>query len=281
MGHETATLEHAAKTLRSDMWGGVCEDAVLECGIAESCFGPVQANLIEALPDAPSLNTVLGAVERDAVAAGNLAAAVEWADGFDVDYRVRVPSGHDTPAAEDWLHGNGFEQARGIRSYIRDTSPPPGPGNPAITVWEIDEPDSGGETMALSAAPALGLPPAAASLLFALPAQRHWRTYTAELDGEIVSFGSMLLDGTVAWVGLDATVEEARGRGCNQVLLRERILAAGEAGCRLIVAELEESESEGIASSHRNLLRAGFVPAYRSMNWQRPRGWRMPRRAAS
>jgi GNAT superfamily N-acetyltransferase len=111
----------------------------------------------------------------------------------------------------------------------------------------------------------------AANLLFALPFQERWRTYTAELEGRIVSFGSLLIDGGIARVGLDATVREARGRGCNQILLRKRILAAIEAGCHTIFAELDENEAEGTAIGGRNLLRAGFVPAYRSMNWQRPR----------
>ena len=66
----------------------------------------------------------------------------------------------------------------------------------------------------------------AASLLFALPHQERWRSYTAELEGRIVSFGSMLIDHRVAHVGLDGTVADARCRGCNGVLLRKRILAS-------------------------------------------------------
>jgi GNAT superfamily N-acetyltransferase len=271
MRHDAATLEHTAKTLRTDMWRTVCEDAVAECEIEEACFGPVQATVFGALPDAPTLNLLLGAGEPGAVEEGHLARAVEWADRFEVGYQVRVA--RDCPGsipAEDWLNRNGFEQGRGLCKFLRDASPPNQPGEPAITVWELSDPLSGGETMVFDAAAALGLPAAAASLLFALPAQRHWRTYTAEVEGRVASFGSMLLDGAIAWVGLDATVAEARGRGCNRVLLRERILAAIESGCRLIVAELDEGESEHLAIAARNLLRAGFVPAYRSMHWRRP-----------
>lgn len=55
------------------------------------------------------------------------------------------------------------------------------------------------------------------------------------------------------------------------MLLRKRILDAKQAGCSTILAQLEEGEVEGITAKGRNLLRAGFVPAYRSMHWQRPR----------
>lgn len=272
MEYDTATLERTVKTCRADMWQTVCEDAIVECGIEEECFGPVQATVFEALPDAPKLNLILGAAEPGAVEEGHLAAAIAWMDRFDVDYRV--PVARDRPgmaAAEDYLNRNGFEQGRGLLKYVRDASPPSREGDPAIKVWEIGQEEAHGETMVFDAAPALGLPSKAASLLFSLPIQEHWRSYTVELEGKIVSFGSMLLHDGVAWVGLDATFEDARGRGCNQVLLRERILVAAEAGCRTIFAELEESDCEGIAAAGRNLLRAGFVPAYQSMNWQRAR----------
>jgi GNAT superfamily N-acetyltransferase len=271
MNYDAATLERTAKTFRSDMWGTVCEDAVMECGIAEACFGSVQVTVFEALPDDPSLNLILGAAEPGAISEGHLADAIAWADEFDVAYRVAVARDRPgTAAAEAYLNHRGFEQGRGIWKYVRDTSWPSLCGNPAITVWEIAE-EAAGETMVFDAAPAVGMPSKAASLLFALPGHERWRTYTAELEGRIVSFGSMLIDGAVAHLGLDGTVSGYRGRGCNQVLLRKRILDAKDSGCRTIFGLLEEGESEGIAVASRNLLRAGFVPAYRSMHWQRPR----------
>lgn len=272
MDYDVATLERAAKTVRADMWRTVCDDAVMECGIAEAWFGPVQVTVIEALPDDPRMNVILGAAEPGAVEDGHLDDAIAWADEFDVGYRVAVARNRPgTAAAEDHLNRLGFEQGRGNWKYVRDTGWPDLPGNPAITVWDIGGNDAAGETMVLSAAPAIGIPEQASSLLFELPFQDRWRTYTAELEGRIVSFGSLMIDGGIARVGFDGTVAEARGRGCNLVLLRKRILAAIEAECHTIFAELDEGESPGLAIAGRNLLRAGFVPAYRSMNWQRPR----------
>lgn len=272
MEYDTATLELTVKTCRADMWRTVCEDAIIECGIEEECFGPVQATVFESLPDAPNLNLVLGAAEPGAIEGGHLAAALAWMDQFGVDYRVPVARGRPGMAlAEDFLNHRGFEQGRRLRKYVRDASPPNRSGDPAIKVWEIGQEEADGETMVFDAAPALGLPSPAGSLLFSLPLQEHWRSYTVELEGRIVSFGSMLLNDGIAWLGLDATIEDARGRGCNQILLRERIIAASEAGCSTIFTELEDDGSEGAAAASRNLLRAGFVPAYQSMNWQRPR----------
>jgi GNAT superfamily N-acetyltransferase len=271
MEYDSAELEGIAQRWRRDMWQTVCEDAVIECGIEEKWFGPIQVTVIESLPYSPRLNNMLGAAEPGAVEGGCLDAAIEWADSFDVDYRVAVARGRpEMAAAEALLNRHGFEQGRGLSKYVRGASLPDLPGVRGVRVWDITDNEHAGETMIFDAADALGMPAGAASLLFALPTQELWRTFTAELDDEIVSFASMLICDGVAQVGLDATFEEARGRGCHQALLRERLLVAAAAGCRAIFAEVDEQE-EGGAAAARNLVRAGFVPAYRSMNWQRPR----------
>lgn len=258
------------------MWDSACEDALDECGIAERRFGPVQANVIEALPGAAAFNTVLGAAEPGAVRGGHLAEAIEWVDSFGVDYRILV--GHERPetvAAETLLNRLGFEQGSGLVRYARDaTRPPDLSGVPGVKVWEIggegEESGIAGETMVLSAAPALGMSSATSTMLCELPGQKDWRCFTAELEGEIVAFGSVLLRGGIAALGLETTLPEARRRGCNQALLRERILAAHDAGCETIFTGVP-SYGDAVGPAARNLIRAGFVPAHRSVNWQRPR----------
>lgn len=272
MQYDPALLEGVSQRRRHDMWRTAAPDAIAECGIEERRFGPVQATVFASLPDSPLLNQVLGAAEPGAVVDGHLDAALEWAASFDIDCRVPVARGRPgTAAAEDLLNRRGFEQGRGLVKYVRDASWPDMPGVRGVTVWEIGEDEADGEVMCFSAAPALGLPGPAGTLLFSLPIQENWRTYTAEVEGQVVAFGSMLIHEGVAVMDLDATLEGFRRRGCNQALLRARLLAAAEAGCGTVVAELPEGEDEGVATAVRNLLRAGFVPAYRSMNWQRPR----------
>lgn len=272
MQYDPALLEGVSQRRRHDMWRTAAPDAIAECGIEERCFGPVQATVFASLPEWPTLNQVLGAAEPGAVEEGHLGAAIEWAESFGVDCRVPVARGRPgTAVAEEWLNWHGFEQGRGLVKYVRDASWPAMPGIPGVTVWEIGDDEADGEVMCFSAAPALGLPGPAGTLLFSLPVQENWRTYTAEVDGEIVAFGSMLIHEGVAVMDLDATLEGFRRSGCNMALLRVRLLAAAEAGCDTVVAELPEDGDEGAAATIRNLLRAGFVPGYRSMNWQRPR----------
>lgn len=272
MHYDPALLEGVSQRRRQDMWRTAAPDAIEECGIEERCFGPVQATVFASLPDSAILNQVLGAAEPGAVEEGHLAEALEWADGFGIDCRVPVARGRPgTAAAEDWLNRHGFEQGRGLVKYIRDASWPEMPGVPGITVWEIGEHEADGEVMCFGAAPALGLPGPAGTLLFSLPVQDNWRIFTAEVEDQIVGFGALLIHEGIAVMDLDATIEGFRRRGCNLALLRARLLAAADAGCTTVVAELPEGEDEGVAATVRNLLRAGFVPAYTSMTWQRPR----------
>ena len=271
MDYDPALLEGVSQRIRHDMWRTAAPDAIAECGIEERCFGPVQATVFASQPESPLLNQVRGAAEPGGVEEGHLEAALEWAESFGANCRVPVARGRPgTAAAEAWLNRHGFEQGRGLVKYVRDASWPDLPGVPDVKIWEIGDDEADGETMLFCAAPALGLPGPAGSLLFGLPVQENWRTYTAEVDEQIVSFGSMLLHEGVAVVDLDATIDGYQRRGCNQALLRERLLAAVEAGCQMVVAELPEGEDEGIATAVRNLMRAGFVSAYRSMNCQRP-----------
>lgn len=270
--YDVAVLERVSRRCRSDGWQTVCSDAVEECGIIEAWFGPIQVTIFQAMPDWPTLNLVLGAAEPGAVEEGHLARAVRFADELGVVYQVRVAQGlAGTALAETWLSWHGFEQRRGHLRFVRGNAPTDLEVSDEPVVWEIGQEEWHGETMIYGAAEALKIPHPASHLLFSLPMQENWRSYTVELEGQIVSFGSMLFKDRVALFDLDATFEEFRGRGCHTALLRRRIQDAIAAGCRILFAELEESEVGEIVATGRNLVRAGFVPSCRSINWQRPR----------
>jgi hypothetical protein len=84
----------------------------------------------------------------------------------------------------------------------------------------------------------------------------------------------MLADevGGVAEFGLAATLEHARGRGCQLALLRRRIADAAVTGCRTLFVETGERVPDRPAGSYRNILRAGFEEAYLRPNWKRAGG---------
>ena len=79
----------------------------------------------------------------------------------------------------------------------------------------------------------------------------------------------MLIQGDLAEFGIAATLEPARGRGCQRALLHRRILDAADAGCHTLFVETGERVPDRPSASYRNILRAGFEEAYLRPNWTR------------
>lgn len=269
MEYDSATLETVSKRFRRDMWELAPDDAVIESGVKMKSFGPVQATAFAELFEVPRVNVIEGAAEPGAVADGHLARAIEWMRAHEVEYRVHVASGRpETEAAETWLESRGFDRRCDWAKFVRDASMPRLTQPPEIEIVELLPEE--GEGMDSIASDALGLPFIAALLFYDLPRLSSWRCYVALLEGELVACGSMLIDGDVAEFGVDATVEHARGRGCNLALLRRRILDARRAGCHTFFADLGECEPGASDAIRRNLLRAGFDEGYVNSCWQRP-----------
>ncbi len=273
MDYDAALLERVAQKFRRDMWESVCPEAVTESGVEVETFGPIQATAFGDLPEVHKLNEIQGAAEPGAISGGYLAEAVEWMRAREVDYRVPVAEGRPGSAeARVWLGARGYEQGDGWVKLVRDASPPEIPPNPEVTVWPLGQDESDGEGLSAIVAETMELPITAGTLFFSLPQRLHWHCYTASLDPGvgIVSTASMLIHEGVAQLGPGNTLPQARGRGCNTALLRQRLLDASRAGCQMVFAEVWDSEPGHLSAAGRNFVRAGFEPAYGVRNWQRP-----------
>lgn len=252
------------------MWGTAPEDAVAESGVEVRSFGPVQATVFAELCEVPRVNAVQGAAEPGAVEGGHLADAIEWMRAREVDYAVHVAAGRPgATQAEGWLRHKGYERGDGAEKFVRDASSPDLPATRGIEVLELATGE--GEGMDSIASEGLGLPYLAGLLFYDLPGLSGWRCYVALLDGELVACGSMLIHEGIAELGVDATLTHARGHGCNQALLRRRLLEARAAGCHTVFADLGECEPGSSGAIRHNLLLSGFDEAYSSQSWQRPR----------
>jgi hypothetical protein len=273
METDRARLDALEQHLWGDLWDAAPGDLAQEHGVEMRRFGPVQVTLIADLPRAGWQNLVLGAAGPGAVAGGHLEEAVGWADSRGVDYYVPVTPGlADSAAAEEWLGGHGYEPGYAWMKFIRDDAPPqlPEPAGPEVVELEPGE----GEDFGAIVAAGFGLPAWAGPLYADLPGRAGWRCYAALLDGRPAACAAMLsdeLDG-VAEFGLAATLEQARGRGCQLALLRRRIVDAAAAGCQTLFVETGERTPDRPAGSYRNILRAGFEEAYLRPNWRRAGG---------
>jgi GNAT superfamily N-acetyltransferase len=261
-------LDRVERRFWREIWESVPSDVARERGIELRRFGPVQAGAVDALPGVGMLNLVLGAAEPGAVADGRLAAALEWMGSRGVGCYVPVlPGQPEAEAAERWLGEHGFSPAYAWMKFVRDPHPPrfAAPGD--VEVVEL----RGGEEepFGMIAATGFGLPAWGAAFFADLPGRPGWRCYVGRVDGEAQACAAMLVDGGVAEFGIAATLEPARGRGCQLALLHRRILDAAAAGCHTLFVETGERVPDRPSASYRNILRAGFEEAYLRPNWSR------------
>ena len=251
-----------------DIWESVPAEVATERGIEVKAFGPVQATAVRALPGAGMLNLVLGATEPGAVEDGDLGQAAEWMRSRGVDHYVPATPGlPETEPAERWLADHGFTAGYAWMKFARDAHPPRFAAPEDVEVIEVTEPEQ--EPFGMIAATGFGLPAWASSFFAGLPGRGDWRCYVARVDDTAQACAAMLVEGPIAEFGIAATLEPARGRGCQLALLRRRILDAAAAGCQALFVETGERVPGRPSSSYRNILRAGFKEAYLRPNWQR------------
>lgn len=110
---------------------------------------------------------------------------------------------------------------------------------------------------------AFGLDAGLGEMFSALCGRPHWRTYAA-YDGDTpVGVGAAYVSGDFAWLGVGATLEGYRQRGVQSALLARRIHDAQALGAKTLTIETHRmGPTEAPTGSHRNVLRAGFTPAY-------------------
>lgn len=266
VSYDPRALDEIERRFWRDAWEAVDPAAASAHGIGVSAFGPVQATVIGDLGQVQMINLLLGAAEPGAVAGGHLEAAIEWARERGADpYLPLTPGRPDTAAAESFLRAAGFAPAYGWMKFVRDAHRPRFSPPADVEVVELTAP--GEEPFAAIVAAGFGLPAWGAELFANLPGRPGWRCYVAKVDGDAQAAAAMVLAGGIAELGMAATLEPARGRGCQAALLHRRILDAAAAGCELLFVETGERVPGRPSNSYRNILRAGFEEAYVCPNW--------------
>lgn len=265
--YDSTSLDPVERRFWRESWESVPDEVARLHRVELRDFGPIQASLAAALPTVGMVNLLLGATEPGAVEDGHLAAATRWAEELGVGcYVPLAPGAAGNETAERWLTANGYSRGYGWMKFVRDAHPPRFRVSGEAEVVELSTPEEA--PFGMIAATGFGLPAWAAALFSELPGRSGWRCYAALLDGKPQACAAMLVDGTVAEFGIAATLEPARGRGCQLALLHRRIADAAAAGCETLFVETGERVENRPAGSYRNILRAGFEEAYLRPNWQ-------------
>jgi hypothetical protein len=263
---DPAALERTERRFFGELFDAVAPAVAEAHGVHKADFGPLQATVTRDAPGVRFLNLLLGAEAADAAPEGFLEAAIGWAREREASPFVLLsPDAPGTAAAERTLPGLGFEPSVNWMRFVRDAHPPRFEVSAEVEVVEVGAEDDSpfGSTAALG----FGLPAWCASLLAPVTGLPAWRCYLAKVDGEAQACGAMLLDGEVAELGIGATLEGGRRRGCQLALLRRRIEDAAKAGARTLFVETGARVPGRPSTSYANILRAGFEEAYLCQGW--------------
>ncbi len=267
VAYDPVALDRVDRRFWREIWESVPAEIATERGIEVRRFGPIQATVVKALGQVGMLNLVLGAAE--AARSSELEAAINWAEERSTPYVSVTPDLPGSAATEEWLRARGFRPTYAWMKFVRDPHPPRFPAPDGVEVVEMTTPDQ--EPFGTIAALGFGMPAWGAELFAHLPGRDGWRCYVARVEGEACGCGAMVIEDGIAELGIGATLEAARGRGCQTALLRRRIADAADAGCRTLLVETGEQVPDRPSASYRNILKAGFEEAYLRPNWQRRR----------
>jgi hypothetical protein len=267
VAYDPEALDRGERLFWREIWESVPADVAGARGVELRDFGPVQASIVRDLPGAGMMNLVLGAMAPGAVEDGHLAAATQWAASHGVNQYVPVTPGlPGSRPATDWLRANGFTPGYAWMKFVRGAHPPRFAA-PEVEVVELTDPEQ--EPFGMIAATGFGLPAWAATFFADLPARDGWRCYAARIDGEAQACAAMRIHAGIAEFGIAATLEPARGHGCQTALLHRRIVDAIDADCHTFWVETGERVPDKPSTSYRNILKAGFEEAYLRPNWRR------------
>jgi hypothetical protein len=165
------------------------------------------------------------------------------------------------------LSARGFERhPRTWAKFIFDGAPPI--VRTDLTIREIDTHHAPAFGEVASAA--FGLPAPAARWIAAIVGRPNFRTFMAFAGETPVAGGTVFIKEGVAWLGFGGTLASHRGHGGQSAILATRILAALDAGIRLISTETGIPHEGEAGPSFKNIQRAGFRIAYERPN-MRPR----------
>jgi GNAT superfamily N-acetyltransferase len=129
---------------------------------------------------------------------------------------------------------------------------------------------AGGMDFARPVRVGFGMPESFEPWLAALAGRPGWTCLVAYDGAAAVGAGALYTDGDHAWLGLAATLPEARGRGAQSAILAARVALASRQGATTITTETGVREPGRADQSYRNILRAGFEEAGARANWDSP-----------
>jgi GNAT superfamily N-acetyltransferase len=216
---------------------------------------------LDSVPQMTMFNRAAGLGLDEPATEGALDEILAFLDGTRAYISV-APDAQPTELPE-WLAARGLILGYGWTKFTRPAADPP----QARTDLRAERVETG-EAFGPAAARGFEVPELFADWLAALPGRDGWHCFVAFDGDEPAGAGALYVTGKVGWLGVGATVPEHRGKGSQSALIAKRIETAAELGCNVLVTETGKPIEGRPGPSYRNLVRAGFEPAYVRLNYE-------------
>jgi len=154
--------------------------------------------------------------------------------------------------------------ARGWMKFQRDDSPPI-ERETSLDIRRVGP--SGAGDFGRIVAGAFGMTTAAGPLLAGLVDDPRWHLFVSYQGDQAAGAGAVMIDRGVAWFEWGATDPAFRRQGSQGAIMRARIQAARDAGCRMMFTETGEAAAGDAQHSYGNILRFGFREGVLRNNW--------------
>jgi GNAT superfamily N-acetyltransferase len=243
------TTEHAELAAMVDAF----EVAPSELGALCVRVGEAVALRVPTLPQAVEVNRILGLSSEDGL------------DALERVYSAApvVVSLDPESGLAGALEQRGYRRGYAWHKFLRGVEPLE--GRTELEIEDARAPSDFGLTVVRG----FGLPEDAGEWFSRLVGRPGWHCFAGYDGGRPVAAGALYAAGEAGWLGIAATVPEARGRGGQSGLFAARVGRARELGLTTLVTETGAPREGQPGPSYRNMLRAGFEPVYERPNFVR------------
>ena len=251
-----------------DLFAAAPPDHAAEAGLACKRMAGAGALANRAVP-ITEFNRVMAPGVSVPWSAEDFEEALAWLQRHAGGWAIQISPVAQPAEIVEWAAARGLEPAgAGWAKWRRPTAMAVPPSASALEVRAVGG-DHGAE-FARVVQQGFGLPESTRPWFAGLPARDGWRTYLAFDGQEPVAAGAMFINGQCAWLGVDTTLTEARGRGAQGALIAARLADGAGAGVLGFTAETANPPSgqEASHASFRNYHRAGFSVAYVRPNYR-------------
>ena len=263
-----AELERAERLALADHWAAAPSGLAEEHGIRVAEVGGALCRAVGTADGVRSLNQAVGlGIERPATD-DDLDEIERFFADAGVRHFVALAPAARPPELRDRLAERGYGESYAWMKFALGSIPETGVETDLRV--EATGPERA-EEFAQVLVTGDEMPHAFTEWMAVLPGREGWRCWLA-LDGDdAVAAAALYLAGEIGWLGFAATLPDHRGRGAQSALIAARIDAAFDAGCTALTTETGANVEGRPAVSYRNLVRAGFQPAYLRPNLEAPR----------